>query len=413
MRKQQIVINGERLKESLETFADFGRTPNNGVTRLSLSEEDKRARDYLRSCFEELGLTVKVDDIGNMYGTLEGIEDKPPIIIGSHMDSVKKGGRFDGILGVLAGLEVVRTLVDHKIKPQIPITVMNVTNEEGARFEPSMMSSGILAGKFEKDVMFAKTDTEGITFGDALKAIDYEGEEKNRLKEATAFLELHIEQGPILEKEALTIGIVECVLGMVCYDIEVTGESDHAGTTPMGMRRDALFAANNLIAEARERLAAIDDELVFTMGRINAYPNIHTVIPNKVVFSLEARHKDPEAIKQVEAIIHDLTKSQGALKEGCTVKTTKLWGRDTVWFDESICSILEQSTKTLGYSYKRMVSGAGHDAQFLQSIIPAAMVFVPSINGKSHDEDELTTWEDCEKGVNVLLETVLTMISEN
>lgn len=412
MNKQQLLINGERLKQSLETFAEFGKTPNNGVTRLSLSEEDKQARDYLRSCFEELGLTVKIDDIGNMYGTLEGTENKPPIVIGSHMDSVKRGGRFDGILGVLAGLEVVRTLVDNGIKPKIPVTVMNVTNEEGARFEPSMMSSGILSGKFDKDEMFAKTDVDGITFGDAIKQIGYDGDEENRLKEATAFLELHIEQGPILEKEALSIGVVECVVGMVCYDIEVLGESDHAGTTPMGMRRDALFATNNIITELRERLSKIDDELVFTMGRINAYPNIHTVIPNRVVFSLEARHQDPEAIKKVEEIIHDITKSQGALKEGCEVRIKKLWDRDTVWFDEKLCKLLDDSAKKLGYPYKRMVSGAGHDAQFIQSIVPSAMLFVPSINGKSHDEDELTTWEDCEKGVNVLLDTVLTLISE-
>ena len=412
MNKQKLLINGERLRQSLEKFAEFGKTPNNGVTRLSLSEEDKQARDYLRSCFEELGLTVKIDDIGNMYGTLEGKEDRPPIVIGSHMDSVKKGGRFDGILGVLAGLEIVRTLVDNGIKPKIPITVMNVTNEEGARFEPSMMSSGILSGKFNKEEMFAKTDVDGITFGEALKQIGYDGDEENRLKEATAFLELHIEQGPILEKEALSIGVVECVVGMVCYDIEVLGESDHAGTTPMGMRRDALFATNNIITELRERLSVIDEELVYTMGRINAYPNIHTVIPNRVVFSLEARHKDPEVIKKVEAIIHDITKSQGALKEGCEVRVKKLWSRDTVWFDEKLLELLDQSAQRLGYSYKRMVSGAGHDAQFLQSIVPAAMVFVPSIRGKSHAEDELTTWEDCEKGVNVLLDTVLTLISE-
>ncbi len=410
MNNQKLLINGERLKESLEKFAEFGGTKNNGVTRLALSEEDKLARDYLRACFEELGLTVKVDDIGNMYGTLEGVEDKPPIVLGSHMDSVRKGGRFDGILGVLAGLEVVRTLVDNNTKPQIPITVMNVTNEEGARFEPVMLSSGILSGKFEKKAVFSNRDTEGITFGKALQSIGYNGEEENRLKEATAFIELHIEQGPILERESLTIGIVECVLGMVCYDIEVTGESDHAGTTPMENRRDALFAANNLISEVRDRLSEIDDELVYTMGRMNVSPNIHTVIPNKVVFSLEARHKDANVIKMVEEIIQNLTKSQGALKEGCNVKTTKLWGRDTVWFDEGIVHSLEESTKKMGYAYRKMVSGAGHDAQFLQSYIPTGMLFVPSVNGKSHDEDELTFWEDCEKGVDVLFETVFNMI---
>jgi beta-ureidopropionase / N-carbamoyl-L-amino-acid hydrolase len=410
MQKQKVLINGERLKKSLEEFANFGRTENNGVTRLSLSEEDRLARNYLRSCCEELGLEVRVDDMGNMYATLEGTEDQLPIVIGSHLDSVKKGGRFDGVLGVLAGLEVVRTLVENNIKPKVPVMIANITNEEGARFEPSMMASGVLSGKFEKLDMLKSTDTEGITFGEALKAIGYEGDEAERLKEAKAFLEIHIEQGPVLEHEALTIGVVECVLGMVCYEIEVTGESDHAGTTPMSMRKDALFAASNLIAEARKKFSSLDEDLVYTMGRLNVHPNIHTVIPNKVVFTLEARHKNPESIKQVVEIITGLTQSTAS--EGCEVKATKLWGRDTVWFDKEVVDAVEKATNSLGYPYKRMVSGAGHDAQFIASYIPSAMVFVPSVNGKSHDEDELTSWEDCEKGVNVILETVLGLQTE-
>jgi len=409
MEQQKLLINGTRLKDTLEKFADFGRTENNGVTRLALSEEDRLARDYFCSCCKELGMSIKIDDLGNIYATLPGTENKPPILVGSHMDSVKKGGRFDGILGVVAGLEVVRTLVENEIKPRIPITVVNFTNEEGARFEPSLMASGILSGKFDKTTMFQKTDGNGITFGGALQSIGYAGEEESRIKEATALIELHVEQGPILEQEALTIGVVECVVGMVCYDIEITGESDHAGTTPMNMRKDAFFAANNLISVARQKLSGLDDDLVFTMGRVNIFPNIHTVIPNKVVFSLEARHKDPAVIKQVEEIIQELTRSNR--NEGCEVKATKLWNRDTVWFDKNICNMLEQSTKSLGYSYKRMVSGAGHDAQFISDFIPTAMIFAPSINGKSHVEEELTTWEDCEKAVNVVLETVLAMQS--
>lgn len=410
MQKQKLLINGERLKKELERFANFGRTENNGVTRLSLSEEDRLVRNYFQSCCEELGLTVKVDDMGCMYATLEGTENKPPILIGSHLDSVKKGGRFDGVLGVVTGLEVVRTLVENNIKPQIPITIVNFTNEEGARFEPSMMASGVLSGKFDKSVMLQKKDSEGSTFEEALKASGYEGEVENRLKEATAFLELHIEQGPILEKEALSIGVVECVVGMACYEVEVTGESDHAGTTPMDMRKDALFTANNLFNEIRKRLGALDKDLVFTIGRVNVYPSIHTVIPNKVVFTLEARHKDMEIVNTVKDFIQGLPYL--GVNEGCEVKTTKLWERDTVWFEPEVCKQLEKSAKSLGYSNKRMVSGAGHDAQFIASYVPTAMVFVPSINGKSHCEEELTTWEDCEKGVNVILDTVLTLLSK-
>jgi beta-ureidopropionase / N-carbamoyl-L-amino-acid hydrolase len=409
MQRQKLLINGERLKNELERFANFGRTENNGVTRLSLSEEDRLARDFFQSCCEELGLSVKVDDMGCMYATLEGTENKPPLLIGSHLDSVKKGGRFDGVLGVLAGLEVVRTLVENNIKPCVPVTIVNFTNEEGARFEPSMMASGVLSGKFDKNVMVKKKDAAGITFEEALQSIGYEGEAANRLKDGTAFLELHIEQGPILEKEDLSIGVVECVVGMACYDIEITGESDHAGTTPMNMRKDALFAANNLINEIRRVLGALDEELVYTIGRVNVYPSIHTVIPNKVVFSLEARHKNPEIVKTFKDFVESLPNL--GLNEGCEVKTTKLWERDTVWFDAEIVNQLEKSAQTLGYSNKRMVSGAGHDAQFIASLVPSAMLFVPSFNGKSHCEEELTSWEECEKGVNVLLDTVLALLS--
>ena len=407
MKKQKVLINGQRLKHTLEEFATFGRTENNGVTRLALSEEDRFARDYFCSRCKELGMTVEIDDMGNIYATLGGLENKPPIVVGSHLDSVKKGGRFDGVLGVVAGLEVARTLVENKITPRVPFTIVNFTNEEGARFEPSMMSSGVLSGKFDKSAMLQKTDADGITFADALHSIGYAGNVEARLKEATAFLELHIEQGPILDRESLSIGVVQSVLGMVCYEIEVTGESDHAGTTPMDMRKDALFATTNIITEARQKLSTLDRDLVFTMGRMNVFPNIHTVIPNKVVFTLEARHKNPSVIGQVEAIMGELT--QTSAHEGCEIKAQKLWERSTVWFDKKIVDCIEQSAKTLGYSYKRMDSGAGHDAQFIASYIPTAMIFARSMNGKSHCEEELTTWEDCEKGVNVILETVLSL----
>ncbi|WP_273129346.1 Zn-dependent hydrolase [Bacillus weihaiensis] len=410
MQRQKVLINKERLKNDIEKFADFGRTAKNGVSRLSLSEEDISVRDYFCKCCEELGMTVKFDDMGTIYATLEGEQNKPPIVIGSHLDSVKKGGRFDGSLGVVAGLEVIKTLIENKIKPSIPITIVNFTNEEGARFEPSMMASGVLSGRFSKAEMLQKTDTSGVSFAEALQASGYYGSKENRLKEATAFLELHIEQGPILESESLSIGIVECVVGMVCYEIEVTGESDHAGTTPMSMRKDALFTATDLLSEIRQQVGIVDPDLVYTMGRVNVTPNIHTVIPNKVIFSFESRHKNPAVIQKVEDIIQRLPSS--SMTSGCQVKTTKLWDRKTVFFDESVCQVLEESTKALGYPYRRIVSGAGHDAQFISSYIPSAMIFVPSANGKSHCEEEWTDYEECAKGANVLLETVMNILSK-
>ncbi|MFS0750505.1 Zn-dependent hydrolase [Oceanobacillus sp. 1P07AA] len=409
MEKQQMLINGERLKQIVDEFADYGRTENNGVTRLALSEVDIRVRKHFKRFCEGLGLTVKWDDMGNMYARLDGIEnDKPPLVIGSHLDSVKKGGRFDGVLGVLTGLEVVQTLIDNDIKPKIPIVVANFTNEEGARFEPSMMASGVISGKFDKGKMLQSTDEHGLTFGEALKDSGFEGAKENRLVEATGLIELHIEQGPVLENESLDIGVVECVVGMCCYEIEVTGDSDHAGTTPMSMRKDALFATNSLINEIRDKMSKLDSELVYTIGRVNVSPNIHTVIPNKVVFSIEARHKEASVIKEVEDIIKGLSHSES--KEVCEVKPTKLWDRDTVWFNDQLVESVEKSCKSLNYSYKRMPSGAGHDAQFIATYLPAAMVFVPSVNGKSHAEDELTSWEDCERGVNVVLQTVLELV---
>ncbi|MFC4662058.1 Zn-dependent hydrolase [Oceanobacillus aidingensis] len=406
MEKQKISIHGERLKQTIEDFADFGRTENNGVTRLALSDTDIKVRDHFKTVCEELGLTVKWDDMGNIYATLEGREnDKPPVVIGSHLDSVEKGGRFDGVLGVLTGLEVVRTLVERNIRPQVPVVVANITNEEGARFEPSLMSSGVMSGKFDKGNMLRSVDKNGITFAEALKESGYEGRKENRLTEAEAFLELHIEQGPVLESESIDIGVVECVVGMCCYEIEVIGDSDHAGTTPMSMRKDSLFASNNLINEIREKMSKLDNDLVYTIGRMNVSPNIHTVIPNKVIFTLEARHKEAAVISQVEEIIQGLAETEA--KEKCDVTVKKLWDRDTVWFNNKLVDALEKSCKSLNCSYKRMASGAGHDAQFIATYLPAAMIFVPSVNGKSHAEDELTAWEDCERGVNVVLQTVL------
>ncbi|MFC5452820.1 Zn-dependent hydrolase [Paenibacillus aestuarii] len=407
MQQHNLLINGKRLQETIETFADFGRTANNGVTRLSLTEMDVQVRNYFKACCEELGLVVTVDDMGCMYATLEGLEKKPAIVIGSHLDTVRKGGRFDGVLGVIAGLEVVRTLIDHQITPKIPITIVNFTNEEGARFEPSMMASGVLSGKFDKAAMLSKRDSAGITFEEALKTSGFNGDANNRIAEATAYLELHIEQGPIMEKENKSIGVVDCVVGMICYEIEVTGESNHAGTTPMDFRKDAFFTANDLVIDLRHKLDALGHkDLVYTMGRFNVLPNIHTVIPNKAIFTIEARHKDGEIIQDVERLIQGLDRSI----RGCDVQICKLWDRDTVWFDASICDRIEQAAQSLNYSNLRMVSGAGHDAQFVASFLPSAMIFVPSVQGKSHCEEEFTPYEDCEKGVNVLLTTVLSLL---
>lgn len=398
------MINAKRLEQSLQAFRQFGATENGGVTRLSLSKEDIAARDYFETCCEQLNMDVTYDDMGNMYATLPGKHSLPPIVLGSHIDSVKKGGAFDGILGVAAALEVAHTIVEANIPLEMPLTIMNFTNEEGARFDPAMMSSGVLTQKFEKDTMYAVKDEHGVSFYDALKASGYLGVEANRLQEASAYVELHIEQGPILESLATDIGVVEGVLGMACYEITVKGASDHAGTTPMTMRKDALFTAIDVMKSLRQQLDALeDDALVYTMGRMNVSPNIHTVIPNEVVFTLEARHQDSAKINALNQMLQRLPLEL----DGCTIQFEKLWGRDTVVFDEAICNAVAQATTSLDYTAHRMYSGAGHDAQYMATLTPSAMIFVPSVNGKSHCQEEYTPFEDCAKGANVLLQTVL------
>ena len=396
--------NSRRLQELIEQFSQFGATENGGVTRLSLSDEDVLARNYFCECCEALGMDIHVDDMGNIYATLAGKKDVPPIVMGSHLDSVEKGGRFDGVLGILTAIEAIRTIKENEIEVDIPLMIVNFTNEEGARFDPAMMSSGVITSKFAKEKMLQSTDKNGVRFHEALQASGYEGEQANRLKEALAYIELHIEQGPVLEAKQREIGVVEGVLGMVCYEITITGQSNHAGTTPMSMRKDPMIVASTLITELHEQLGKIDEQLVFTFGRLNVSPNIHTVIPNQVTFTIDSRHQNPEVMEQVEDILHALPETAG----GCNIHPVKLWGRETVYFDTAICNEVERACQSFGYTAHRMFSGAGHDAQYMASMVPSAMIFVPSIQGKSHCEEEKTTFEDCAKGADNLLETVLT-----
>ncbi|MED4887583.1 Zn-dependent hydrolase [Lysinibacillus fusiformis] len=397
--------NSRRLQELIEQFSQFGATENGGVTRLSLSDEDVLARNYFCECCEALGMDIHVDDMGNIYATLAGKKDVPPIVMGSHLDSVEKGGRFDGVLGVLTAIEAIRTIKENEIEVDIPLMIVNFTNEEGARFDPAMMSSGVITSKFAKEKMLQSTDKNGVRFHEALHASGYEGEQANRLKEALAYIELHIEQGPVLEAKQREIGVVEGVLGMVCYEITITGQSNHAGTTPMSMRKDPMIVASTIITELHEQLGKIDEQLVFTFGRLNVSPNIHTVIPNKVIFTIDSRHQDPEVMEQVEDILNALPETAG----GCNIHPVKLWGRETVYFDTAICNEVERACQSFGYTAHRMFSGAGHDAQYMAGMVPSAMIFVPSIQGKSHCEEEKTTFEDCAKGADILLETVLTL----
>lgn len=397
----------ERLNEKIETFRKFGDTGNGGVTRFSLSEAALLARKEFKKRMEAIGAEVVTDDMANMYATIPGTQDLPAIMSGSHLDSVRQGGNYDGVLGVLAAMEAAETIVKEKIPHRHPITVVVWTNEEGARFEPAMMSSGVICGKFDKAEMLSSEakDMPGYTFGEALEKSGFQGEEKNRMTPAgyAALLELHIEQGPVLEMEGLDIGVVEGVCGMLNYEFTFTGQAGHAGTTPMKYRKDALYAAIKTIQYLHDEMDKLDSKLVYTTGKISAHPNIHTIIPDEVKFTLDARHQDPKVLDQVLEIIKKIPDEV----EKCQFRCEKAWSRKTVGFTSELVDYVEESVKEYGYSGGRIYSGPGHDAQFVIDMIPTAMIFVPSAGGHSHCELEYTPTEKCLKGANVLMRTLL------
>lgn len=410
MKQTKLNINFKRLKETIETSASIGTTPNHGLCRLALTKEDQEMRDVFKKWLEEAGLEVKIDDFGNMFGRRIGNQDLPPVLIGSHLDTQPQGGRFDGILGVLTSLEVIRTLNDHQIETERPIEIVNFTNEEGARFEPPLLGSGGSVGVFTKEFVYSRKDRDGKSFGDELEKIGYKGDETNRLKEGHAFIELHIEQGPILESKGITIGAVEGIKGMSWLEIKVEGKGGHAGPTPMALRHDALFATAHIIQNI-EAHAKSDPDLSVTIGKLSLKPDVTNCIPDEVIFSLDVRHKYDNVrltfIDEVKEMIEVITKERGV---NATINS--VWEVDTTHFDPHLIESVEKHAQDLGYSVERIYSGAGHDAKYVHEIIPTCMIFIPSIGGISHVEDEFSKDEDIEKGANVLLQTVLQLANE-
>ena len=397
----------ERMKDKIETFSGFGDTGHGGITRFSLSPEALAARkEWVRRC-EALGMKVFSDDMANLYAVLEGSDPSlPAIYSGSHCDSVRQGGNYDGILGVLSALEVAETIVRENIPHKHNYVCMIWTNEEGADYEPAMMSSGVVCHKFDKDKMLASVShSTGKTFGEALAESGYVGSEANRIgpDKCAALLELHIEQGPVLEAEKKDIGVVEGVCGMINYEFTFVGQADHAGTTPMKYRKDALYAACKVIQYLHDEFDKLDKKLVYTTGKISCHPNIHTIIPDLVKFTLDARHQDPAVVQQCIGIIKKIPSEV----EKCAFSYEEAWSRATVAFHKPYVDFVEESAKELGYPSMRMYSGPGHDAQFAADIVPTTMIFVPSDGGHSHCELEHTPVENCKKGADVLLNTVL------
>jgi beta-ureidopropionase / N-carbamoyl-L-amino-acid hydrolase len=389
--------------------ARFGGTPKGGICRLALSDEDRQARDWFVHAVRDAGLDVGIDDMGTIYAVRRGRDmGKPPVAFGSHLDTQPTGGKFDGVLGVLAGLELMRTLNDAGIETETSLCLVNWTNEEGARFAPGMTASGVYAGEIDKDRALALTDSAGIRFGDALEAIGYRGPERAGERRFAAMIELHIEQGPILEEAGQAIGVVTAAKGMIWSNARVTGRESHAGSTPMTLRRDALCAFAEF-ALATEQIARSEGpDGMATIGVAEVAPASRNTIPGEVRFTLEMRHPDAAALARMDAA-GDAAAARIMAERGVEIAIDRYWRKSPLVFDANIAAAIRAAAKGLGYSYRDMTSGAAHDACLVASVAPAAMIFVPSQGGISHNEAEFTSPVDCERGANVLLRTVLAL----
>src|SRR5690349_2033681 len=402
-------IDSVRLWDTIHETAKFGHTPKGGVRRLTLGPEDKQVRDWFRKACEAAGLEVHVDGLGSMFGVRKGRDNsRPPVGLGSHLDTQPTGGKYDGVLGTLAALEVVRTLNDAGIETEVPLCICNWTNEEGSRFAPATMASAAYAGEYTTDNILGRKDLAGITAGEALDGIGYRGSEPVGQRKFGAFVELHIEQGPLLEAENKTIGVVDRGQGIIWYDGKITGFESHAGTTPMPLRRDALAALSEFVLAVERIAKAHGPNAVGTVGEAVIAAPSRNVIPGEVGFTVDVRSPDVETLA---AIDRDL---QGAIAEiaarrKVAMTLTAIWRKPPTVFNAKLVDAVEQAAKAIGYSHRHITSGAGHDACNLANVVPAAMVFVPCKDGVSHNELEDATQLDCTAGANVLMHTVLAL----
>lgn len=402
-----ISINSARLWDSLMQLAQIGATDKGGVRRLALSELDGKARDlFIRWC-KEAGCGISVDGIGNIFARRPGQDNSlPPVITGSHIDTQPSGGKFDGNYGVMSGLEVVRTLNDHGIQTRAPFEVAVWTNEEGSRFTPVMMGSGVFIGAFPLESTLQRADLDGVTVGQALQAIGYAGPEKIGGRPVGAYFEAHIEQGPILEDTNKVIGVVTGALGLRWYDVVVTGQDAHAGPTPMRLRKDALIAAAKMTAEINALAYRYQPNGRGTVGFMQVKPNSRNVIPGEVRFSVDLRHAEDGSLEQME---DEMRRRFEALAKDGNVSATveRVANYPACNFDGGCVSAVRNAAHKLGLSHMDIVSGAGHDAIYMARIAPTSMIFVPCEGGISHNETENAKPEDLAAGCNVLLDVIL------
>ena len=404
--KTNLTINPQRLWDTLMETAKFGGTPKGGIKRLTVSDEDKRVRDWFKAECEALGCTVVIDEVGNMFATRAGRRtDMAPIAMGSHLDTQPTGGKFDGVLGVLGALEAMRTLVTMGYETNAPVMIANWTNEEGSRFAPAMLCSGVYAGVFTTDYAYSREDRQGITLGAELERIGYKGKIKAGDVKFQAMFELHIEQGPILEAEAKMIGVVTGVQGMRWYEVTVTGQESHTGATPMGLRKNALLGAARMI-EAIHQVGMNHLPGVASVGLIENRPNSRNVVPGEVFFTVDLRHPDEKVLDKMEADYRAaLTPIAADLRVSFEEKC--IWISPAVTFAPALIECVRNGAELAGYTTREMASGAGHDAAYIARVAPTTMIFVPCLGGISHNEAESTTLEECAAGSQVLLNAVL------
>ena len=397
-------VNPERLWSSLMTLAQIGATPKGGVRRITLTPADREGRELFARWCREAGLELRVDAIGNMFARRSGTEAGAPVVMGSHLDTQPNGGKFDGAYGVMAGLEVIRALNDADVKTRSPLEVACWTNEEGSRFVPTMMGSGVFSGVYPLEEVLQNRDTEGVSVREALESIGYRGEA--RPHQVAAYFEAHIEQGPVLEDTGTTIGVVQGALGQRWFDVLITGQDAHAGPTPMHLRKDALLAAAQLTLEVNRIANAFPDSARGTVGHVQVKPNSRNVIPGEVRMTVDLRNARDATLLAMRS---ELEKSAHAIAGERRVAIDL---KEVVYFPPSefapeLVERVRASAKVLRFSHRDIVSGAAHDAVYLSRIAPTAMVFVPCEGGISHNEIENARPEDLAAGCSVMLQAVL------
>jgi len=400
-------IDGDRLWASLMEMAKIGATAKGGNCRLALTDLDREGRDLFVRWAEEAGCTVTVDRMGNIFARRPGSDpDARPVGAGSHLDTQPTGGKFDGVYGVLAALEVVRTLNDHDVTTRAPVEISVWTNEEGSRFPPAMIGSGVYAGVFDLDHGLSRADPDGKTIGEELKRIGYAGPEEMGSRDFGAFFEVHIEQGPILEAEEKTIGVVQGAQGQRWYEITLTGQEAHAGPTPMARRKDALVGASRIVGEVNRIGHANQPYACATVGMMQVHPNSRNTIPGKVFFTVDFRHPDDAILSKMDGELRAFA-AKAAEEAGLEIDLKEIWYSPPVAFAEDCVTAVQEAATTMGFGNMPIVSGAGHDACYISRVAPTGMIFVPCEDGISHNEVENATPQDLAAGCNVLLHAML------